>query len=195
MAEKRKRADGLWEPVLDRVRQVKIERDIVSVLQKVAIFEELSRRDIHNIARIAHHRHYGEGEVIIHQDQASAGMYIIVEGEVEVTKEWEDGTIVHLSTLEDATFFGDVGLLDNAPRTATVTAVRDSKIVGFFRPELLGLLDSDPKLAFKVVFKLAELLASRLRFTNNELEKAQQDIDRLKAAQDCPTQTDTQTLI
>ena len=91
MAEKKGRADGIWEPVLDRARKVKIERDIVSILQKVAIFEELSRRDILKIARIAHHRHYGEGEVIIHQGQASAGMYIIVEGEVEVTKEWEDG--------------------------------------------------------------------------------------------------------
>jgi len=195
MADKKGRADGIWEPVLDRARKVKIERDIVSILQKVAIFEELSRPDIHNIARIAHRRHYGEDEVIIHQGQASAGMYIILQGEVEVTKEWADGTSSYLATLGESGFFGDVGLLDNAPRTATVTAVRDSKIVGFFRPELLGLMDSDPKLASKVVFKLAQVLASRLRFTNGELEKAQQDIDRLKALEDQSAQTDTETLI
>ncbi len=195
MNAKQKRADGIWEPALNRVGKVRIERDIVSVLQKVTIFEDLSPRDIHGIARIAHHRHYREGETIIHQGQASAGMYIIVEGEVEVTKEWENGTIVHLTMLEPGGFFGDVGLLDNAPRTATVTAVRNAKIIGFFRPELLALMDSDPKLASKVVFKLAQVLASRLRYTNNELEKAQQDIERLKTAQKDVTGIDAQPLV
>ena len=56
-------------------------------------------------------------------------------------------------------------------------------------------MDSDPKLASKVVFKLAQVLASRLRYTNNELEKAQQDIERLKTAQKDVTGIDAQPLV
>jgi CRP-like cAMP-binding protein len=111
-------------------------------------------------------------------------MYTIVAGTVKVTKELSDGTVIYLTTLEDGDFFGDVGLLDNSPRTATVTAIQDLKIVGFFRPELLHLMDSDPKLASKLTFKLAQILAARLRFTNNEMEKAQEEIDRLKVLLD-----------
>ena len=107
-------------------------------------------------------------------------MYVILDGTVKVTRKVEDGTTITLKTLENGTFFGDVGLLDNAPRTATVTAIRSSRIIGFFRPELLTLIESDPKLASKVIFVLAKVLASRLRFTNQELQKAQFENDRLR---------------
>ncbi len=178
-----KRIDGIWNTIFDKENKAKVERNIVEVLKKVPIFEELSRRELQNIGRIAYQRHYHENEVIIHEAQAAAGMYIIMEGEVKVTKTSEDGTVFHLSTFGDGAFFGDVGLLDNAPRAATVTAIRDSKIIGFFRPELLQLINSNPKLASKVLFKLAQVLAERLRFTNDRLEKAQEESDRLKALQ------------
>jgi CRP-like cAMP-binding protein len=177
-----KQIDGIWNTVFDKENKAKVEQNIVEVLKKVPIFEELSNREIQNIARIAYQRRYSENEVVIYEAQAAAGMYIIMEGEVKVTKESEDGTIIHLATFGDGAFFGDVGLLDNSPRAATVMATQESKIIGFFRPELLQLMDSNPKLASKVIFKLAQVLAARLRFTNNELEKAQKEIDHLKTA-------------
>lgn len=177
---KTERIDGIWSAVFDKTNRAKIERNIVEVLKSVPIFEDLSDRDIQNIARIAYRRHYSETEVAIHEGQDSAGMYIIMEGEVAVSRELKDGTTIHIATLGDGEFFGDVGLLDSAPRTATVTARRDSVIIGFFRPELLQLMDSNPKLASKVIFKLAQILATRLRFTHSEFEKAQAEIDRLK---------------
>ena len=176
-----KRTDGIWNAVFDKESKSKFDKNIAEVLKQVPIFEELPNREIQNIARIAYQRYYHENEIIIHEGDAAAGMYIIMEGEVKVTKELEDGTVIYLTTLGDGAFFGDVGLLDNSPRTATVIAIRDSKIIGFFRPELLHLMDADPKLASKVIFKLAQILAARLRFTNNEMEKAQEEIDHLNA--------------
>jgi CRP/FNR family transcriptional regulator, cyclic AMP receptor protein len=189
------RADGMWTPIFDKAQQEKVERNIVDVLKDVPIFEELNRREIQSIARIAYHRSYAEGEVIVHEGEAAAGMYIIVGGEVNVTKQSEDGTIIRLATLGDGAFFGDVGLLDDSPRTATVTATRDSQMVSFFRPELLGLIDSEPKLASKIIFKLAQVLGARLRFTNNALERAQADIDNLKMALSQATQTTRETAV
>ncbi len=193
--EMKKRKDGIWHAVFDKTHNAKFERDIVEVLKEVSIFEELTRREIHNIARIAYPRDYNEGEVVIHEGEAAAGMYIIMDGEVEVTKKSEDGIIIQLATFGDGTFFGDVGLLDNAPRTATVTATRDSRIIGFFRPELLKLMDFAPKLASKVIFKLAQVLAARLRFTNNALENAQKEIDQLKTSQDRPNQINSEASV
>lgn len=172
--------DATWGAVFNRKSKVKVERSIIDVLKEVPIFEELSNREIQNIARIAYQRHYSAGEVIIHEGQNAAGMYIMVDGQAEVTKGLEDGTILHLTTLENSELFGDVGLLDSSPRTATVKATRGSNVLGFFRPELLELMNSNPRLASKVIFKLGQILTARFRFIHNEFEKAQAEIGRLK---------------
>ena len=178
---KSKQTDATWGAVFDRKSKAKIERSIIDVLKEVPIFEELSNREIQNIARIAYQRQYSAGEVIIHEGQSAAGMYIMVDGQAEVTKALEDGTILHLTTLENSGLFGDVGLLDSSPRTATVRATRDSSLLGFFRPELLELMNSNPRLASKVIFKLGQILTARFRFIHDEFEKAQAEIGRLKA--------------
>ena len=178
---KMNQTDATWDAVVDRKSKAKVERSTIDVLKDVPIFEELGNREIQNIARIAYQRYYSAGEVIIHEGQNAAGMYIMVDGQAEVTKALEDGTILHLTTLENSGLFGDVGLLDSSPRTATVRATRDSSIIGFFRPELLELMNSDPRLASKVIFKLGQILTARFRFIHNEFEKAQEEIGRLKA--------------
>ena len=172
--------DGIWDSIVGRTDRKQVERDIVDVLKRIQIFDGLSNRELRNFARISYQRTYAENETIVIEGQDSAGMYVILDGTVKVTRKVEDGTTITLKTLEDGTFFGDVGLLDTAPRTATVTAIRSSRIIGFFRPELLTLIESDPKLASKVIFVLAKVLASRLRFTNQELQKAQFENDRLR---------------
>ena len=181
MMAETKRNDGMWNDVFDKTNKAKIERNIVEVLKNVPIFEDLSNREIQNITRIAYQRRYTADEIVIHEGQNAAGMYIVMDGKVEVTRELEDGTLLRLATLADGEFFGDVGLLDSSPRTATVTASSDSRIIGFFRPELLGLMDSNPKLASKVIFKLAQILAARFRFVHSEFDKAQAEVDRLNA--------------
>ena len=176
-----KQTDATWGVVFNRKSKEKVERNIIDVLKEAPVFKELSNREIQNIARIAYQRHYSAGEVIIHEGQNAAGMYIMVDGQAEVTKALEDGKILHLTTLEDSGLFGDVGLLDSSPRTATVRATRDSYILGFFRPELLELMSSNPRLASKIIFKLGQILTARFRFIHNEFEKAQAEIGRLKA--------------
>ena len=178
---KMKQPDATWGAVFDRKNKEKVERSIIDVLKGVPIFEELSRREIQNIARIAYQRYYSAGEIIIYEGQNAAGMYIMVDGQAEVTKALEDGTILHLTTLENSGLFGDVGLLDSSPRTATVKATRDSSVIGFFRPELLELMNSNPRLASKIIFKLGQILTARFRFIHDEFEKAQAEIGRLKA--------------
>ena len=172
--------DGIWDSIVGRTDRKQVERDIIDVLKQIQIFDGLSNRELRNFARISYQRTYAENETIVIEGQDSAGMYVILDGAVKVTRKVEDDSIITLKTLEDGTFFGDVGLLDSAPRTATVTAIRTSRIIGFFRPELLNLIESDPKLASKVIFVLAKVLASRLRFTNQELQKAQFENDRLR---------------
>ena len=174
------RSDGIWQEIGKYNDRKKIEQDITALLKQMELFEDLSDRDLRQISQIAYRRFYAAGEAIVIEGQDAAGMYIIMDGEVEVTKELADGSVVRLATLGSGNFFGDVGLIDNSPRTATVQAVRDSEMIGFFRPELLDLMDSQARLASNLIFTLAKIVASRLRFTNRKLQEAQSEIDQLK---------------
>ncbi len=188
---KAKQSDATWGTIFNRQSKAKVERDIIDVLKETLVFEGLNNREIQNIARIAYQRHYSAGEIIIHEGQSAAGMYIMVDGQAEVTKALDDdGTILQLTTLEDSELFGDVGLLDSSPRTATVRATRDSYILGFFRPELLDLMNSNPRLASKIILKLGQILTARFRFIHNEFEKAQAEIGRLKTQLTAASRTD-----
>jgi len=147
----------IWSNIFKRDSKVEIEKDMAVALTKVPIFSELSKREIQKIIRIAHKRDYKEGEEIVRQRQPSAGMYVIMRGEAKVIRRSDEGIEIRLATMNEGDFFGDMDLLDNAPRTATITATTPSQVIGLFRPELLQLVEQDPKLASKIWFKLAQM--------------------------------------
>ena len=155
--------------------------DIVETLKTVPLFDEFNKREIQNIARIAHKRSYREGEVIFRQGQVSAGMYIIVHGEVKISRRSGEDVEIPLVTMNAGEFFGDIGLVDDTPRTATAIALVPSYILGLFRPDLLQLMDRNPKLASKLLFKLAQIVATRLRITDEQLENVMEELEHLRA--------------
>jgi len=171
----------IWSNIFKRDSKIETAKDMAAVLAKVPIFAEFSKRDIQKIVRIAYKRNYNEGEEIVREGQPSAGMYVIMRGEVKITKRSNEGIEIRLATMGEGDFFGDIGLLDSAPRTATITATTPSQVIGLFRPELLQLIERDPKLASKVLFKLAQIVAVRLRVTNEKLERLAEEVKHLRA--------------
>lgn len=171
----------IWGNIFKRDSKIETEKDMASVLAQVPIFEELSRKELQKIVGISYKRDYNEGEEIVREGQPSAGMYVIMRGEVKVTRRSDEGIEIKLATIGAGDFFGDVGLLENAPRTATITAIAQSQVIGLFRPELLQLIDRDPKLASKILFKLAQIVAVRLRVTNEKLERLVEEVKHLQA--------------
>jgi CRP-like cAMP-binding protein len=99
-------------------------------------------------------------------------MYLIVTGRVEIVQTEEEGSILHLATFGTGDFFGEQALLDESPRTATALAVEPCQAVGFFRPDLLALIESDPRLGLKIVMQLSQMISVRLRHTNRLLKEA-----------------------
>ena len=117
------RPDGIWQAVGKQGKRKQAEKDVAGLLKQIDLFEDLSDRDLRHIAQIAYRRSYRSGEPIVIEGQDAAGMYIIMEGAVEGTKERADGSVVSLAKLASGNFFGDVGLIDNSPRTATVLSL------------------------------------------------------------------------
>lgn len=153
------------------------EDNIFTTLKKVPIFSDLTPKELTEVEKIVHRRRYEKNETIIRAGDPGLGMYIIVKGSVEIEDEDEKAGKRTLAKLSDGSFFGDMALLDEEPRSASAIALVDSDMMGFFRPDFLDLIYRKPKLGIKVLLALARVIGERLRYTNELLAKIQEKKD------------------
>jgi hypothetical protein len=154
----------IWENIF-RFRK-RADDEIDTILLKIPVFQDLNKRELNKIKRILHQREYSTNEIIFNQGDIGLGMYIIVEGEIHIVCGPENQI---LAELRGGDFFGELSLLDDAPRSATAVAKTACVTLSFFKPELLDLLNRDPQLGCKILFKLAWVIGERLKSTNEQL--------------------------
>ncbi|MDE3057519.1 MAG: cyclic nucleotide-binding domain-containing protein [Bacteroidota bacterium] len=157
--------------------------EIESLLAKVPVFENLKRRELRAIAGIVHRRQYVAGEYVFYQDDPGLGMYVIEEGEVVVALMEKEKIKKELAVLKDGDFFGELALLDESPRSASVIVRADANLIGFFRPDLFEVIEKSPATGLKILLKLAEIIGERLRSTNQELAAVRAELDALTLSQ------------
>ncbi len=143
---------------------------VEDMLAKVTVFESLKPKELRQVAAIVHRRKYEAGEYIVRQDDPGLGMFVIESGEVNVVLEEHDVS-KQLVTLREGDFFGEIALLDESPRSATVVAHTDAELIGFFRPDLFDIIEKAPATGLKIVLRLAQLVGERLRNSNQEISK------------------------
>jgi len=164
--------NAIWENIFRR--QGKQLSDTALALSNVPIFKGLSQKEIREIEHIIHQREFQAGETIFQQGDPGLGMYIIVLGQVQIVNNQDPDNPIIYSELDDGDFFGDMSLVDEADRSATALAIANTRIIAFFRPELKDILTRFPSLGNKILSNLAEVIARRLRKTNDLLIEAQQ---------------------
>ena len=162
--------DPLWSNLFRRDSKEKDE--LFNILKEVPIFQDLNRRELKKVDEILHRRTYATDESIVKEGELGVGMYIIVSGQVEILQLGDDGNKMRLASFSSGDFFGEQALLDESPRTASALALVPCEAVGFFRPDLLELIESDPRLGLKIVMRLSQMISVRLRHTNRMLKEA-----------------------
>jgi CRP/FNR family cyclic AMP-dependent transcriptional regulator len=153
-----------------------------SVLSRVPAFADLSARELRGVAAIVHKREYKLGEPVFYQGDPGLGMYIIREGEVSIRISEGEGEDKELAVLTDGDFFGELALLDESPRSATAICRTDCSLIGFFRTDLFELIEQKTDLGLKIVLRLAEILAVRLRKADKELSKVRSQLDAVASS-------------
>ena len=109
---------------------------------------------------------YAPGQAVIRQGQLGDCMFVIQAGRVEVLKQ-TDGQEVHLATLEQGDFFGEMALFDREVRSATVRALDEVRLLTVDRKTFLSRIHEDPSLAFRIV----QQMSHRIRKLNAELSQ------------------------
>jgi CRP-like cAMP-binding protein len=123
-------------------------------LARVPLFSGCSNRDLQLIARVVKDVKHPAGTVIAREGEPGVGLFVIVEGQAEVTIGGK-----RKAKLGPGDFFGEIALLDGGPRTATVTTLTDVKLLGLTEWVFRGLMQEHPGIAVKTL----QQMAGRLR--------------------------------
>lgn len=150
-----------------------------ALLGSIPLFEDLTPRELDAVQRLLHRREYVAGESVFVQGEPGLGMYIILRGTISIQSEPSGRELVELA---DGDFFGEIALLNEVIRTATARAKTDSTLVSLFQPDLLSLLDRNPRLGVKVLLALARLAGLRLVEVSDEMETVSAECERLRSA-------------
>jgi CRP/FNR family transcriptional regulator, cyclic AMP receptor protein len=156
----------LWENFF--ALRHKQKDQIETILAGIPVFQDLNHRELRTIKRILHQREYRSDEVIFNEGDIGLGMYIIEKGNVFITCRG-DGHI--LAELKEGDFFGELALLDESPRSASAVARTPTRMLCFFKPALLDLIERSPTLGSKILFKLAWTIGERLKSMNEQIKE------------------------
>ena len=139
--------------------------EVVAALAKVDLFKGLPGDDLERIAGIVHGAAVEEGHVLFEEGDPGDSFYVVVEGAIEIVKHVSGGDEERLAVRRGGESFGEMALLDDAPRSATARAVDDTQLMVVPREGFLGLLGADT-LAVRVMQALSKALrALGVRFT------------------------------
>jgi CRP-like cAMP-binding protein len=136
-----------------------------SFLTQSPLFRNLDESERVQILIIGQVRSFKAGEVLFREGDAGDGLFVVMKGSVRISKQGATGEEA-LAVLEAPAFFGEMALIDVSTRAADAIANEDSDL--FFIPlqELRSVIDAYHKIALKILYALCEVLAQRLRETN-----------------------------
>jgi CRP/FNR family transcriptional regulator, cyclic AMP receptor protein len=132
-------------------------------LRGLSLFADLSVRELKIVQGVLHEREYLAGEVIFDEGEQGYALYIVRTGRVLICRQGRPESAI--AELGPGSFFGELALLDSAPRTAQARALEPCKLAVFFGSDFLALLETEAKLSNKILLRFARHLGARLRGT------------------------------
>jgi CRP-like cAMP-binding protein len=123
-------------------------------LSQVRLFSAFNKKELGLIARASDEISVTAGKELVKEGTPGHEFFLILDGECSVRREGR-----HIATLKEGAYFGELALLDHAPRNATVVAETDTSLLVLGQREFNGVLDEVPVLAHKML----TIMAGRVR--------------------------------
>jgi CRP/FNR family transcriptional regulator, cyclic AMP receptor protein len=157
----------------------------VELLQKLHLFQKLSFDETQRLAAIMEYQDVPKGTVVIEQNALGDALYVILKGEVSITRDTNlDGkheAAEQVGALKDGDLFGEMSLIDDLLTSARVTTSTACRLIKIPRPRFEALLATDDKLAVKVFRSFCRTLSDRLRRTTANLATSRTVTGEFKA--------------
>jgi len=131
----------------------------VDTLRRCILFAHVDDKGLQALAAQMRRRRFRRGEVIFHQDDIGDSLQVVITGSVKIVLPSEEGEEAIIASLQPGEFFGELALLDGAPRSTTAAALEPTETLSLPREQFLQLLADDPR----IVQALLRVLAGELR--------------------------------
>jgi len=138
-------------------RTIALQEEI-KLLQGMFLFDGLSAQEVLRLMRITYRVRRSAGQEIIHEGAEGRELFIILEGAVDVSLRK-----AHLNTIEAGGHFGELALIDNEVRAATVTAKTDVNLLSIRHDDFAALIHMDRQLANKLMWSFLKVVAGNVR--------------------------------
>lgn len=136
------------------------------VLRNLPLFSGLEQAELEKLGQVAVRRRATRGEFIVRAGEATDSLFILVSGNAKVTNCDEEGREIILAILGPGEFFGEMGLIDGSPRSASVVAQQTCELLVMTRADFHRCMQNN----FQVALKLMRILVQRLREADRKIE-------------------------
>lgn len=143
---------------------------ILNVLKGLDIFSDVDDHAIRNLSALFEERIYSQEEIILEEGGIGNSMMVITSGQVRVSQTQGPNLEEALIVLKEGDVFGEMALIEDLPRSATIIAHTNVIIFEISRNHFISYIARDSENGLKIVLKLAKILSSRLRETDNKLK-------------------------
>ncbi len=150
---------------------------MLDILARLALFDTLTRQELHTIERIMHRRRFISGEMI---PTPRSGLFIIVSGVVHVVQRLSNGEQTILDTLRAGELVGEIVPLDDTQPPTSILSAEQSELVGFFRTDLVDLINTHPRMGFKILCRLAQIMSHRMQHAMTDLRKRRRTLMKME---------------
>jgi CRP/FNR family transcriptional regulator len=141
--------------------------DTAQLLRQVALFATLADEDLAQVAELAVPRTFATGEVVFREGDASDTCYVIRSGHARAVIEHQDGRSITLARFGPGEIFGELAMLGEEPRSATVEMLEETEAIAILGPDMRRLLREHPDISIKLISALGQ----RLREANDRLSR------------------------
>lgn len=141
-----------------------------SILKKIYLFNKLNEDELKHILNIASATSYKKDTVIFNEGDKGDAFYVVLKGNIRISTNVPGVGEEALAILKKGDYFGEMSLIDNAPRSASAISNEDTVLLKITDANFRNLLVNDHNIAYKLLWELVKTLSKRLRETDNKLK-------------------------
>jgi CRP/FNR family transcriptional regulator, cyclic AMP receptor protein len=141
----------------------------VDLLRNVVIFKALDAGELARVSELCREQKFESGEFIFREGEAGNRLYLIVEGEVRISRKIPGSGEEALAVLKPGAIFGEMAVFDRSERSTDAISNGGTRCITIARADFELLLDFNRDIAYKVLWAVVRLLSTRLRSTNDNL--------------------------
>ncbi|MCL2480115.1 MAG: diguanylate cyclase [Spirochaetaceae bacterium] len=140
-------------------------------LKNTMIFSDLEGAELDILVSCMKRTQFNRGEIVFSEGEEGDTMYVILDGNINIFVPLANGTEISLATIEKGNFFGDMAIIENAPRSASCKAVESCELIALSRSDFYGIIRHHPETALKILYRMMNIMAERFKTSGAALSE------------------------